>query len=268
MGGVGDQRQPLGDEAPREAERERNRLDARSEAQRAELQGEAIFELAQEILGRQRRDRLGVGVALVPDDAGESAAHRQDRRTDRRAGNAARRDLRGRARGRSSRSSRSGPVSQPTVGTSASARSRERAPSAATTSRALRRRPSASSSSADVASRREAGHGGGDRLEAERRGRVAQRVGDVVVERHMGERFVVFAAEAQLLDPHRVARAAVIDRHAADRLGERRQRRPRRRPARSVGAALRRAPRCAAVRRAPAGADRRARRRSPTQAPA
>ena len=38
VGGVGDQRQPLGDEAPREAERERNRFDARGEAQRAELQ--------------------------------------------------------------------------------------------------------------------------------------------------------------------------------------------------------------------------------------
>ena len=38
MGGVGDQRQPFGDEAPREAERERNGFDARSEAERAELQ--------------------------------------------------------------------------------------------------------------------------------------------------------------------------------------------------------------------------------------
>ncbi len=52
-----------------------------------------------------------------------------------------------------------------------------------------------------VASGRERGHGGGDRLEAERRGGVAKRGRDVVVERHMGERFVVFAAEAQLLDP-------------------------------------------------------------------
>ena len=66
------------------------------------------------------------------------------------------------------------PVSQPTVGTSASARSRERAPSAATTSRALSRRPSASSSSATSRPGANAGHGGGDRLEAERRGRAAE----------------------------------------------------------------------------------------------
>ena len=78
----------------------------------------------------------------------------------------------------------------------------------------------------DVASGRERGHGGDDRLEAERGGRAAKRAGDVVVERHMGERFVVLAAEAQLLDPHCVAHAAVIDRHAADRLGERLERRP------------------------------------------
>ena len=44
---------PLADEAAREAEAERERLDPRSDADRAELRREALLELAQEILRRR-----------------------------------------------------------------------------------------------------------------------------------------------------------------------------------------------------------------------
>ena len=75
---IADERQPLADEAPGDLEAERKGLDARGEADRSELRGEAEFKLADEILGLELEERAGVGAALVPDDARPAAGQRQD----------------------------------------------------------------------------------------------------------------------------------------------------------------------------------------------
>ena len=67
--GVGDERDALAHETAREAKAERERLDAGSDADRPEPQREAPLELPEKIVGRERQQRLGVGMALVPDDA-------------------------------------------------------------------------------------------------------------------------------------------------------------------------------------------------------
>ena len=75
---IADERQPLADEAAGDLEAERKGLDARGEADRSELRGEAEFKLADEILGVEREERAGVGAALVPDNARPAAGQRQD----------------------------------------------------------------------------------------------------------------------------------------------------------------------------------------------
>ena len=75
---VADEREPLADEAPGELEAEREGLGARGEADFAQPQCEAIFELTRQILGVEREERAGVGAPLVPDDARPAARKRQD----------------------------------------------------------------------------------------------------------------------------------------------------------------------------------------------
>ena len=77
-----------------------------------------------------------------------------------------------------------------------------------------------------VPARREARHRLPDRLDAERGGDPGERARDVVVERHMRERLSLARVEFQVLHPHRVADAAVVDDHVQDRLGQRLQRLP------------------------------------------
>ena len=79
MGGVANQRKPPGDKAPRDLKAERKGFDARGQADRAQLRGEAIFELTRQILGVERQQRLCVGAAFVPDDARLAARKRQER---------------------------------------------------------------------------------------------------------------------------------------------------------------------------------------------
>ena len=108
MGGVADQRQPFGDEASRDLEAERKGLDPRGEADRAELSGEAQFELAHEdrpVRARAAPRRRRAARSRRCSTGGRAAA---GWRRGRRAGNAARRGPRGRARARSSRRGRTG----------------------------------------------------------------------------------------------------------------------------------------------------------------
>ncbi len=78
MGGVANQRKPPGDEAPGDLKAERKGFDARGKADRAEFRREAVFELARQIVGIERQQRLGVGATLVPDDARLAARKRQE----------------------------------------------------------------------------------------------------------------------------------------------------------------------------------------------
>ena len=78
MGRVADEREPPGDEAPRDLEAERKGFDARGKADRAQFRREAIFKLARQIVGVERQQRLGVGATLVPDDARLATRKRQE----------------------------------------------------------------------------------------------------------------------------------------------------------------------------------------------
>ena len=78
MGRVADEREPPGDEAPCDLKAERKGFDARGKPDRAQFRGEAIFELARQVLGVEGKERAGVGAALIPDDARLAARKRQE----------------------------------------------------------------------------------------------------------------------------------------------------------------------------------------------
>src|SRR5271156_5324806 len=84
MRGVANQSEPFADEFARYAKTQRERFDARGDLDGAELQRETALQLLQEILRSEREQRLGVGRALVPDDARPAAGQRQDRERSRR----------------------------------------------------------------------------------------------------------------------------------------------------------------------------------------
>jgi hypothetical protein len=222
MRGVGGQRQSWADETPGEAEVAGKGGDARSEGQRAEFEGEAIFELAQEVVGRQRQKRLGVGAALVPHNAGKAPAHWQDGE-----GPGGQEMLFGAALvvalvgdGGDDGGHAGVPADHRDLGELAQLRARAVGGDDQSRPEPLAGRKHDLSR---VAPRRKLGRCGGDRLDAERGGGFAQRGANIIVERHMRERLVARGLEAQLLEPHRVAHPPVGDGHLKDRLGERRQ---------------------------------------------
>ena len=79
MGRVAHERKPLGDEAPGDLEPKRKRLDSRGEADFAQFWREAVFELARQLFGIQRKQRARVGATLVPDNARLAAGKGQNR---------------------------------------------------------------------------------------------------------------------------------------------------------------------------------------------
>ena len=78
MGRIANEREPPGDEAPRDLEAERKGFDARGKADRAQLRRETVFKLARQIVGVERQQRAGVGATFVPDDARLATRKRQE----------------------------------------------------------------------------------------------------------------------------------------------------------------------------------------------
>src|SRR5277367_3337163 len=78
MGRVANEREPPGDEAPRNLEAERKGFDPRGKADRAQFRRETVFKLARQIVRVERQQRAGVDATFVPDDARLATRKRQD----------------------------------------------------------------------------------------------------------------------------------------------------------------------------------------------